>query len=120
MWDKAGLFRNEQDLNEVLGVIKQQQERIATQLAVRNKAMRYNTEWISALELQDMVLVAEMIVQAALLRKESRGAHFRTDYPTPENETWYSNIVISRQNGKMVLKKKAVIVSKWKPPWISE
>jgi len=119
MWDKAGLFRNQQDLNEVLEFIKQQQERIASQLAVRNKAMRYNTEWISALELQDMVLVAEMIVQAALLRKESRGAHYRTDYPAPDNENWYSNIIISQQNGKMVLKKKAVIVSKWQPPWVS-
>ena len=120
MWDKAGLFRNQQDLNEVLEFIKQQQERIASQLAVRNKAMRYNTEWISALELQDMVLVAEMIVQAALLRKESRGAHYRTDYPAPDNENWYSNIIISQQNGKMVLKKKAVIVSKWQPPWVSK
>jgi fumarate reductase (CoM/CoB) subunit A len=119
MWDKAGLFRNEQDLNAVLRFIKQQQERIANKMAVRNKAMRYNTEWISALELQDMVLVAEMIVRAALLRKESRGAHYRTDYPTPDNENWYSNIVISQQNGKMVLKKKAVIVSKWQPPWVS-
>ena len=120
MWDKAGLFRNEQDLNEVLEFIKQQQERIATKLSVRNKAMRYNTEWISALELQDMILVAEMIVQAAILRKESRGAHYRTDYPTPDNENWYSNIIISQQNGKMVLKKQAVLVSKWQPPWVNK
>ena len=118
MWDKAGLFRNEQDLNEVLKFIKQQRERIANKLAVQNKAMRYNTEWISALELQDMVLVAEMLVQAALLRKESRGAHFRTDYPASDNEHWYANIVISHQNGKMALEKKPVIVSKWQPPWI--
>ena len=120
MWDKAGLFRNEQDLNEVLKFITQQQKRIASQLAVQNKAMRYNTEWISALELQDMLLVAEMIVQAALLRKESRGAHYRTDYPAADNENWFFNIVISQQNGKMVLKKKAVIVSKWQPPWINK
>ncbi|MFX0169299.1 MAG: FAD-binding protein [Candidatus Hodarchaeota archaeon] len=117
MWDKAGLFRNEQDLNDVLLFIKQQQQQVIDQLVVQNKAMRYNTEWISALELQDMGLVAEMIVRAALLRKESRGAHFRTDYPNLDNENWFSNIVIFQQKGTMVLKNEAVVVTKWNPPW---
>ncbi|MFW9830167.1 MAG: FAD-binding protein [Candidatus Thorarchaeota archaeon] len=120
MWDKAGLFRNEQDLNEALHFIKQQQERVFSQLYVQNKAMRYNTEWISALELQDMLLVAEMIVRSALLRKESRGAHFRTDYPTQDNKNWFSNITILQKNGKMVLKKTPVLVTKWSPPWMKK
>lgn len=118
MWDKAGLFRNEQDLNAALRFIKQQQEQIASQLSVRNKATRYNTEWISALELQDMTLVAEMIVRAALLRKESRGAHYRTDYPNPDNNKWFANIIISQSKGQMALKKTQVIVTKWQPPWV--
>lgn len=119
MWDKAGLFRNEQDLNAALKFIKHQQEQIASQLSVRNKATRYNTEWISALELQDMTLVAEMIVRAALLRKESRGAHYRTDYPNPDNRRWFANIITSQSKGQMVLKKTQVIVTKWQPPWIT-
>lgn len=119
MWEKAGLFRNEQDLNAALKFIKQQQEKIASKLSVHNKATRYNTEWISALELQDMTLVAEMIVRAALFRKESRGAHYRTDYPNPDNKRWFANIIISQSKGKMTLKKTQVIITKWQPPWVT-
>jgi succinate dehydrogenase/fumarate reductase flavoprotein subunit len=118
MWDKAGLFRNEEDLNAAHSFIKKQQKIIDSELAVQNKATRYNTEWISALELQDMLLVAEMIVRSALLRKESRGAHFRTDYPNPDNKRWFVNIMISKQKEKMVLKRVPVVITKWVPPWM--
>lgn len=119
MWDKAGLFRNEEDLNSALSFIIRQQKRVNSGLAVQNKSTRYNTEWITALELQDMTLVAEMIVRSALLRKESRGAHFRTDYPVPNNERWFMNIVTSKKNGKMSLKRTPVVINKWTPPWIN-
>ncbi|MFX1577736.1 MAG: FAD-binding protein [Promethearchaeota archaeon] len=119
MWDKAGLFRNEEDLNSALRFIIQQQKRINSKLVVQNKSTRYNTEWITALELQDMTLVAEMIVRSALLRKESRGAHFRTDYPVPNNKRWFVNIVTSKKNGKMSLKRTPVVITKWTPPWIN-
>jgi len=118
MWDKAGLFRNEEDLNAALSFIKQQQTNVDSQLAVQNKATRYNTEWISALELQDMILVSEMIVRSALLRKESRGAHYRTDYPKLDNKRWFVNIVTSKKKEKMVLKRTPVVITKWTPPWI--
>ncbi len=118
MWDKAGLFRNEEELNAALGFIMQQQKQVDSELTVNNKATRYNTEWISALELQDMMLVAEMILRSALLRKESRGAHYRTDYPTPDNDQWFVNIVTSKQKGKMVLKRTPVLITKWTPPWM--
>jgi fumarate reductase (CoM/CoB) subunit A len=117
MWGKAGLFRNEQDLNAALRFIKDKQKVVASQLSVRNKATRYNTEWICALELQDMLLVTEMLVRSALLRKDSRGAHYRTDYPSPDNENWFANIVVSKHNGKMTLQKIPVVVNKWLPPW---
>ena len=118
MWDKAGLFRNEEDLNAALNLIEDQQKQVNSQLAVKNKATRYNTEWISALELQDMILVAEMIVRSALLRKESRGAHYRTDYPNPDNKNWFVNIVVSQKKGNMVLKRTPVVITKWTPPWM--
>jgi fumarate reductase (CoM/CoB) subunit A len=118
MWDKAGLFRNEEDLNAALNFVEQQQEQVNSKLAVQNKTTRYNTEWISALELQDMILVAEMIIRSALLRKESRGAHYRTDYPSPDNKRWFVNIVVSKKKEKMTLTRTPVILTKWNPPWM--
>ncbi|MFX1388045.1 MAG: FAD-binding protein [Promethearchaeota archaeon] len=118
MWDKVGLFRNEKELKEALNFIDKQKSLVSSQLYIRNKAMRYNTEWISALEFYDMQIVAEMIVRSALMREESRGAHYRTDYPALNNEKWFSNIIITQKEGKMVLEKRAINVLKWKPPWM--
>ncbi len=120
MWDKAGLFRNEEDLNSALNLIKDQQKQVKSKLAVKNKATRYNTEWISALELQDLILVAEMIVRSALLRKESRGAHYRTDYPNPDNKQWFVNIVTSKKKENMVLTRTPIVITKWAPPWMEK
>lgn len=118
MWDKAGLFRNEEDLNAALNFIEHQKKQVNSELAIKNKTTRYNTEWISALELQDMVLVAEMIVRSALLRKESRGAHYRTDYPRPNHKQWFVNIVTTRKKENMVLKTTPVLITKWTPSWM--
>ncbi len=115
MWSKAGIFRNEQDLISALQFIKKQQERVDSQLMVNNQATRYNTEWINSLELYDMLLVSEMLVRSAICRKESRGAHYRTDYPTPNHELWLINIIIQKLNQQMVLEKKPIIITKWKP-----
>jgi succinate dehydrogenase/fumarate reductase flavoprotein subunit len=93
---------------------------VSSGVAVHNKAKRYNNEWISALELQDMLLVSEMIVRSAVLRKESRGAHFRTDYPTANNNAWFVNILIKQRASRMVLEKVPVVVTKWLPPWVEK
>jgi fumarate reductase (CoM/CoB) subunit A len=118
MWDKAGIFRNEQDLKDALQIIENQRKRVATQLMVKNKATRYNTEWVSSLELYDMLDVCEMLVRSAIMREESRGAHYRTDYPSANHKQWLANIIIKNQNQQMLLEKKPVLITKWKPPWI--
>ncbi|KKN09226.1 hypothetical protein LCGC14_1048760 [marine sediment metagenome] len=118
MWSKAGIFRNEQDLSSALHLIKKQQERVDSQLMVNNQATRYNTEWINSLELYDMLLVTEMLIRSALCRKESRGAHYRTDYPTSNHDEWFVNIVIKKQNLQMVLEKRPIITTNWKPTWL--
>jgi fumarate reductase (CoM/CoB) subunit A len=119
MWDKAGIFRNENDLKEALEFITNQQKLVSSQLMVSNKTSRYNTEWISALELFDMLIVSEMLVRSALLRKESRGAHYRTDYPKTDNIQWFCNIIIKKQENQMVLEKTPVAITNWNPSWIN-
>lgn len=104
MWENAGLIRDEQKLKHALQEIKKLQKQ-AQNLVASNK-----NEVKTCLELQEMLKVAESIVVSAILRKESRGAHYRTDYPSMD-PNWEKNIVVYKEkNGE--LKTKVVEVVK--------
>jgi succinate dehydrogenase / fumarate reductase flavoprotein subunit len=60
-------------------------------------------ELIRALELKNMLFSGEMVCRAALLRCESRGAHYRSDYPSENDQDWLKNIVIRRQASAITL-----------------
>ena len=60
------------------------------------------------LELRAMLTVSEAIVRSALLRKESRGAHYRSDFPNRDNRRWKVNIYCKKSGGEMVLFKRPV------------
>jgi succinate dehydrogenase/fumarate reductase flavoprotein subunit len=76
---------------------------------------RYNREWIETLEIQNLVTVAEMVAKAALMREESRGAHYRRDFPKTDNENWFSNIIIRQERGEMTFTKTPVVATAMKP-----
>jgi succinate dehydrogenase/fumarate reductase flavoprotein subunit len=61
----------------------------------------FNNELMEAIELSNMIESAEIITRAALLREESRGAHYREDYPETDNKNWLKNIAIRKEGGKM-------------------
>jgi succinate dehydrogenase/fumarate reductase flavoprotein subunit len=97
MWYKAGITRHAKGLTRALEKIEELRSGIP---ALRFKNFR---ELIRALELQNMLFSAEMVCRAALLRCESRGAHYRSDYPTENNQDWLKNIVIRRQEIEITL-----------------
>jgi len=115
MWNKVGIFRKRDELQEaVLEIEKIQQDQIP-QLYVTGVGTRYNHELIEALEVENMVLTAEMIARAALMREESRGAHFRRDFPKTDNKNWFANISVRQEKGNMTFKKNPVVVTLLKP-----
>jgi len=58
---------------------------------------------INSIGLQNMLLLSEMVCRAALLRTESRGSHYRPDYPQEDNAKWLKNIVVRKENDEMIL-----------------
>lgn len=61
---------------------------------------QYNVEWIWAIELDGMLQLAELFAKGALMRTESRGAHYRSDYPDTDDEHWLRNILVKLENGR--------------------
>ena len=79
------------------------------------KEKRFNPGWHQALEYEHMVKTARMVAEAALMRKGSRGAHYRTD--ADPNDKGYYNIVIRKgKDGEMELRKEDVVVTKIELP----
>ena len=66
---------------------------------------------ISLLELENMLLVGEMVSQAALKRHESRGVHYREDYPQ-EDAKWQATLISTNRAGSVVVEKKNVSTAK--------
>jgi len=69
---------------------------------------RFNLEWIWSLELNSMLQLAGLFAKGALLRTESRGAHFRADYPNTDDANWLKNIIVSKVGNEDVYRTESV------------
>jgi succinate dehydrogenase/fumarate reductase flavoprotein subunit len=84
MWSNAGIIRNQQSLDRAMETIMIQED---------NKALVTTPgSLIRFLEFRNMRLVAELVCRSALERTESRGSHFRSDYPGENDQGWLKNI----------------------------
>ncbi len=115
MWEKVGIFRTGKQLQEAVSEIDRIRNEEMPKLCATSHGTRYNHEWIKAFEVENLVLTAEMIARAALMREESRGAHYRRDFPETDNKNWFANIVIKQENDRMTFKKVPVVVTILKP-----
>jgi succinate dehydrogenase / fumarate reductase flavoprotein subunit len=105
-----GVFRNQDDMLKMLAIIKELQERYR-QVTVDDHGDAFNLDLIEALELENLLSFSEVIVEGALARQESRGAHFRSDFPKRNDGEWLKHTLAWRRNGKIVLDfSKAVVI----------
>mgnify|MGYP003401799995 FL=1 len=91
-----GIFRTKQSMQEALGAIQALKAR-ANRMCVQDKGRIFNTDLIQALELQCLLDIADTIVVSALGREESRGAHYRADFPTRNDSAWLRHTVSHHQ-----------------------
>ena len=90
----VGIVRVEGEMQEALGVIEKLRVRAAK--AGINGNRQYNNGWHTAMDLPNMLEVSEAITRAALLRKESRGAQFRDDFPDKDPDWGKHNLIVRR------------------------
>lgn len=116
MWDKCGLLRNKTDLQEALDLIGKIKENDLPRLSVQGPSRRFNVSLVDALEAINMMDLAEIAVVSALMREESRGSHYRTDFPEINNREWLKNIVVKKRDGQITYRTERPIMHKIPPP----
>jgi fumarate reductase (CoM/CoB) subunit A len=113
MIEHVGVARNEAGLLNALSRIDSLREEQLPGLGAP-QGRRFNLGWIEAIQVPYMLDVAEMIIRSALLRKESRGAHFREDCPEARSE-WLKHTMVVRANETMNSKTTPVVITKLSP-----
>jgi len=94
MWDCVGIARDGVKLKQALEELGSLSERAAKMKASGPRA--FNLTWQQTLDMRNMLIASEVIAQSALLREDSRGAHFREDFPDTDNAKWLKNIYLVR------------------------
>ncbi|WP_408011138.1 FAD-binding protein [Pseudalkalibacillus sp. A8] len=93
MWNNVGLVRNGKDLETAINELSLLEERVNC-VSVKGPK-KYNLTWQEFLNVRNLVTVSKMVASASLIRTESRGSHYRQDYPEINDEDWLSNIYIT-------------------------
>ena len=115
MEESAGIYRTGASLTRAVDTLRRVQERYAD-VAIEDQSKAFNTERVSALELANMLDVAETIVMSALRREESRGAHQRTDFPKRDDERFLGHSVVHRNpDGSARVEYVPVTITRWPP-----
>ncbi len=98
MYEHAWVLRDEKSLSAGLGEILKLREK---KMMVQSKSEVLNIDWLEALEVPNLLLMAELLLRASMMRKESRGSFSRTDYPTTDEVNWRVNIAFKKNGGSI-------------------
>jgi succinate dehydrogenase / fumarate reductase flavoprotein subunit len=115
MTKNAGVFRTKDSLEAELVIIDSLRVRFKG-VSIRDKSHIFNTELQEAIELGHMLDYAKFIVVGALARNESRGAHFRDDYPSRDDDNFLKHtFAFMDSNGDVKVEFAPVVLGKFKP-----
>jgi fumarate reductase flavoprotein subunit len=115
MEDAAGIYRTGPEMAAGLDRLKELQQR-ALRVGIRDTSRSFNTELLAALELANLLDIAECMLTSGLRREESRGAHQRTDFPGRDDEKFLVHQLVERdRDGLPQVSELPVTITRWAP-----
>ncbi len=115
MTEKVGIFRNEKDLALALEEIRNIREDYEKRGYLAGHNRRYSQEMVNMLEFEYMLDLCEVITMGALARRETRGSHYRLDYPERNDKDWLKHTIVTWKEGRPILSYKPVVITKYSP-----
>jgi fumarate reductase flavoprotein subunit len=115
MEDSAGIYRDQESLAKGIDQLAELQQRRGA-IGLSDQTRAFNTELVTALELANMLDIAETILHSAIERDESRGAHQRTDYPRRNDKRYLDHALVHRgSDGSPRIERSPVTITRWPP-----
>ena len=115
MEESAGIYRTGEGMTKGADQLRELQER-AGRIGVRDTSRTFNTELVAALEVTNLLDIAECMLASGIQREESRGAHQRTDFPTRDDERFLAHQLVTRESdGTARVERLPVSITRWPP-----
>ena len=114
MFDDVGIYRNGAIMEAAIDKVLELKERYK-HVRVTDTGKIFNTELLNAWELGNMLDVAELVAVCAMNRTESRGGHTREDYPERDDKNWLKHTLACKEDGKIKIDYKPVVITKYQP-----
>jgi len=112
-WEKVGIVRDGAKLQQALTGISEMRAR-ALHLGATG-GCKFNLTWQQALDLRNLLTASDLIARSALAREDSRGAHYREDFPNTDHAHWLKNIYVARDGDGVKLWTEPVKLSRLRP-----
>lgn len=113
---KTGPVRDHEMLEEAIAEVDRLKKVELPSLHCKTKARAYNLEWVQAIQTMNIVQVLEIIAHSALPVTNSRGAHYRRDYPETDNDNWIKNAIAKQVDGQCQIRFEPVKITSMTPP----
>jgi fumarate reductase flavoprotein subunit len=110
----AGIYRSENSLKDTCNTLAEIRGRFSN-IIIEDRSLTFNTELVSALELDFMIDVAQAIAHSALARTESRGSHQRTDFTDRNDKEFLKHSLALRTPDGPKIEYKDVVITSWPP-----
>ncbi len=115
MMDRVGMFRTGEGMQSALETVRGLRERYK-HIPLHDHGKIFNTELMNIWELGNLLEIAELVTVTAIARTESRGAHYREDYPKRDDVNWLKHTLSwVKPNGEIELRYKPVVITKFQP-----